>query len=554
MDEKVLARSGTAPAGLSVYGAMGLLALCVVALSLFQGLNWDEPWIYSQGWNWVHHGEIAAFKPLAGWIGIPMALGLGWLGMRLLFVLLQAGLGWAIWRLMPSGWPSKDKWLALGFLWLEPTFRERVLEIRTDTPMIILVLLGIHFAHRLGRGFQGKLVPGLVFGLALGLTPKAIIWIIPWAVVASWPGEQWLARARASLGILALAGGVLFIAYFLGAWWSHQSLMSFLGQALQDSGRASKGAGGWISPTMAFYLKQTVVLGLPFWICAIWGGFRLMKGRPGGHEAWWQVGWTGLGAFILSLLYDGAFPYHWMSIIPFLLPFAWEGATDLIRRSGKLREVVWGLGILFAVAASLPVLSGPLRPDQEARWKALKAYVGEDRGYIDGVGGLGRPQEAPFATAKTASLGLPQGTLTQWKEHRLSAILLDGRSEMLLMAPPVQSWIQAHFIKVDPMIAVLGGAGSGREEIDQIWDCPWPGTFRFRATQGWSWSLDGRSVKDGEMIRRDHPGPVHVLGKGPGNGQWIISLWPEQEPVPTEESLEPFFLPFQRLGYGWPGV
>jgi len=474
--------------------------------------------------------------------------------MRALFIGVQVALGWGLWVLMPDSWGARGKAMALVFLWAEPTFRERVLEVRTDAPMVVLILWA---TLAWGRFVDSGKKPAAwlacaSLGLASALTPKAMMWILPWILAAAFRRKP---ERTFRLPALLVACGVLMAlaaAFGFVSWWTHRTPIEIFRQAASDSRIAVGGEGIWIGADSRFYLAQSLIMGLPFWAMATWGLASWARGEAQVKGPWAHVQWTGLGAFSLSLFYSSGFPYHWMAITPFFLPAAVAGMRCLRARGGFVP--VFGVGCLaalFLLAGVLPVLMGPWRSQQEAAWNCLRAYVGRDRAYVDGVNGLGRPQAAPFVTTKVVISGGADHLSARWSEERLSGMLLDEQCSLLLTDENL-AWVKQNLILITPQIAVLGNTGSGHLKVEKTWNCPWPERFVFHGDPSWSWLVGGGQVRDGEGFSVVQPGNIRIQGEGEGVGAYEITVAPNSNPG-TPAALDPFFLPFQRLSRGWPG-
>ncbi|MBS1767682.1 MAG: hypothetical protein JST05_09815 [Acidobacteria bacterium] len=474
--------------------------------------------------------------------------------MRALFLMVQAWVAWGLWAVMPARWGNRTKALALLFLWFEPTFRERSLEIRTDLPMVALVLTATWAWAAAGRGPRARLLPWaawLCMSLAACLTPKTLLWALPWCLAAAAQRASVRERLRA-LWILAGLGAALAMAFLFVAWWTHRTPSGIFTEAMSQSGTAAMGSHHLFGHDTIYYLKQTFMLGAPFWVMAIWGLGAWSRGKVEIKDAWAHVLWTGIGAFLLSLFYASGFPYHWMAVAPFLLPAAAAGVEYLVQRFGPSAAQAWGvLVIAFLAVALLPVLAGPWRSQQEALWRCLEAYVGRDRGYVDGVGGLGRPQLAPFVTTMTIVAGGAEGLDRRWEAERLSGALLDEQGSLLLDEHNL-GWMKSHLVLIQPQIAVLGTEGSHESRLDTAWHCPWPERFVFHGDASWSWTVAGEAIRDGQPFSVVKAGAIAIHGEGPGTGSYRITLRPYRDPGNPRE-LDLFFLPFQRLYHGWPG-
>ena len=91
----------------------------------------------------------------------------------------------------PAAWNREAKVGALVWLWLEPTFRERVLEIRTDTP-ILLILVACTLLWNRRRTVNGLLAIVAMVVLGILISPKLLFFGLPWSIgaICSTPNGQ----------------------------------------------------------------------------------------------------------------------------------------------------------------------------------------------------------------------------------------------------------------------------------------------------------------------------------------------------------------------------
>lgn len=521
-------------------GAAGLLALLIAWGCFTQGLNWDEPWILGQARLLANRQPTEPFKPLAGLLALPFAwMDEPWMAMRLAALGLQAILGWVVWRLLAKDVDASWRWMALAMLWLEPTFRERALEFRTEIPSLITIGVAILLWRR-----EWPRVPALYaclpMAVGLGLAPKSVLWLASWCLlVAIRDGRSKAFWKQASLTIGLTAAGLLLL-WSGVAWWTHRHpLQLLLASGQQNHLALSRGS---LFPTQArLYLLQTLWSGWPFYALAFLG---LILGQM---RRWSSIKLDLIGSSALPWLtvpvYAGAFPYHFVGLIPPLLPAVVKGLQTLLRKFGT-----WGIALplaalaTVALVAALPVFSGPELKDQIAVLRLARGYLQPGLGYVDGVGMLPVPQSAFFVTSLTADSDEASRLVARWEAERVSLFILNGRAEQLLIAERLE-WVRHRFVQVHPNLLVLGTVATGEGAIDWTWQPPWAASFRFAGTAGWTWTLNGRPITNGQEISL-LPAQARITGSGPGRGQAALALSAPR--VDSTQSTVPFFLPFQR--------
>ncbi|MBK8726074.1 MAG: hypothetical protein IPL96_08435 [Holophagaceae bacterium] len=487
------------------------------------------------------------FKPLAGLLALPLTLSRDpWLAGRLLFLGLQCGLGWAIWQILPRTWDRGWKAAGLALLWLEPTFRERILEMRTDGVAALLVVLATLAWHAAGRR-SARLGVALAWGVALAVAPKTFLWGLPWGVLAlllpraeAEPAKRrWADAAWAALG----AAVVFVLIWQAGALCTGRTLVGLLA-ASRAQNAGALGVGGLFPPLATFYLGQVLLYGLPFYGLVLLG-LTTRKGFAALSPASRHWVCTGLAVWLVAPCYPGSFPYHFVGLIPPLLPLALLGLRRLAGWFGAKGVVTaMAFSLVFAAWALAGVLEGPDRASQVRLLRYAEGFLSPGLGYVDGVGALSKPQSAFFVTA--TALGSPDVARLRerWGTEQVSLFLLDGRAEQL-MAEERLEWIKARCVQVHPNLVVLGTLAQGELQLNHTWEVPWSATFRFRGTPSWSWTLNGRAIKPGDDVLLA-PGPLDLTGTGPGKGGAVVSLSPGPEAAPAPHGLRPFFLPFQR--------
>lgn len=528
----------------------------VVWLAFRQGLNWDEGWLMARAQDLLRGLPLDPFKPFSGFILAPLVhLGGGWYAARACFVGVQAAIAVALYVLMPQDWTFRRRLLALGLLWLEPTFRERVLELRTDGLVLLLMVVATLAWTRLayrplarGLGVAGCWGLGLLLSFKTGLFWGG--WLLAmlglghaWRKPRSWVelgGSSALALALVAL-VLGIAGRSYGIAH-LGLQASSRT--PGLAQAL-------KANNGWVSSTWLFYFRQTVLLGLPYWGLAFLGlGLRLAGKRqePGPWGAWETAGWLFLA---VTVFYFGAFPYHFVGIIPAVLPSVMGGLDWLRERMPRFRSRLGGaalaLAALFSCLAARPILDGPGLAGQGAVLHYAAAFLTPGRGFVDGVGMLSpAPQAAPFATGALMQSGGAEGLWRRWEAEHAAVFIGNGRTEMLFTQGNA-AWLAAHTLLVHPQIAVVGmTTRSATGSVHAVWNVPWADEYCLAGTPGWTWRVQGAPILSGSRVRL-LAGPVTLTGNGPGEGMVSLLLAPVAGPLPSlPPVVQPFFLPFQR--------
>ena len=526
------------------------IALLVLLPGLTQGLNWDEFWLVAQGRALLARGDTDAYKPLAGALAVPfLGMESPWVGLRLGWLVFQGLLAVILWRMMPGRWSSQWRVLFIGLLWLEPTFRERVLEVRTDAPVLILLA----FASM--TWFESPSRPvrtGLAIGLAMALTPRSLMWVLPW-FLGAWLLDAGPGKARRlgwTAGVAICFAGAL---WWMVASWTHRSVADLLRDGARIGALAAHSGRSLFSPNSLYYLWQTLRMGLPFYALAGWGLTRLVfpKDRSAWGEApaWAHLSIMGVAVFAMTPFYDGAFPYHFIGVIPCLLPLVATGLEDLMARAG--RPAAFGAAALalgFAFIAAAPLLKGPSLKDQMSFLAYMRNYLHPGLGYVDGIGGLKQPQSAPFVTAKVAAFPENQDLGTRWDRERVSLFVLNGRSEQLF-SPANITWVKPRMVQIHPNLLVLGTGVEvhGRRSYEGAWTVPWNAPFQFFGTPSWRWTVNGKIVQQGTRLELPE-GKVVIQGQGEGNAAFGLVLAADGHQPPARP-LYPFFMPFQREGW-----
>lgn len=525
--------------GWLIAGAIAF-AVFLFWLSLTQGLNWDEPWLVTQARLFAWRQPTEAFKPLAGVLALPV-IGIEhpWLVLRMMFVGWQLLLAWVVWRLLPTegGWLWRCMGVAL--LWIEPTFRERALEARTEVPAILAIGVAILIWHR-RLGKIPRWVAGSFLAFAAGIAPKSVFWILPWIGFAAWKalGEDRQARVDLlrCLGILVVGFLALWGA---GAVWTQRGLVGAIHGLVLENHQALSGAGVFPAHSRA-YLLQVLWIGWPFYVLALVGLASGAFRRLGPMQLHWL--WCGILPWVSVPIYSGAFPYHFVGLVFSLLPLASIGLWQLHRSFGlRYSGAAFLICLIAELIATAPVLSGPRLGEQAAIAKFAQTALPKQAGYLDGVGMLYRSQSAPFLTSMTMNSPEVDQILDRWVLERMSLIVLNGRSELVLQGKRLD-WVKEHFIRIHPNLLVLGTIADADQLMDTTWDLPWDAEFLFRGSTGWTWWIGTQSIKDGERVRLSR-GVVHLQGRGLGIGRAMLHL-----PVSGHgpQPLQPFFLPFQR--------
>ena len=521
-------------------GAAFVFAILVGWGCFHQGLNWDEPWILNQARLLANRQATEPFKPLAGLLAMPFVhMEEPWMAMRLTALLLQAALAWVLWRLLAKDFERTWRWLAIALLWLEPTFRERALEMRTDIPALITVGIAI----LIWRNEWPRIHPEytcLPLMIGLGLAPKTVLWIVSWVsliAIRDWGSGSFWKQVLITFGMTAVG----FILLWSGvALWTHRHpLELFLASGQQNHQALSREV--WFPPQAWFYLLQTLRSGWPYYALVSIG---LALGRVNTWSLRTQdlVG-SSVVPWLLVPVYAGAFPYHFVGLIPPLLPAAVRGLQVLARRFGHFGIILPLVAcVLAALVALSPVCSGPGLQEQVEVLRLAKGYLQPGQGYVDGVGMLPRPQSAFFVTGLTANSNAASRLVERWEHERVSVFILNGRTEQLLRAERLD-WVQRHFVQVHPNLLVLGKVVTGEKELSFTWCPPWEATFMFSGTAGWTWTLNGHEIRSGTEVRLTAAG-ARILGSGPGHGQAVLALAPPRRVFAPP--IVPYFLPFQR--------
>lgn len=195
---------------------------------------------------------------------------------------------------------------ALAAAWLAAftVFAQKSLEIRPDVPGMLLVLGAAFALTRPGR--EAGPVAGLLLGLALWFTPKAVFPAAGLLLGAAWrlPSKQ---RARV-LGGAVLAGTVVAAAVFayfaarggLAKLWSYYFLYNLGFPGADVSWSAS--------------LKPSLLSDPLMWAAGLWG-LRRWRDRPE------EAGALAAGLAGLAVT-PSAYPQHLLFVAPFLAGFA----------------------------------------------------------------------------------------------------------------------------------------------------------------------------------------------------------------------------------------
>lgn len=531
------------------WGCAWSFVLAVGYLSLWQGATWDEPWLFQRAHALLLGQPLDPFKPLAGLMLLPVVMLKGeYLGGRILFLFVQGLLGFGLWRLLPKKWPASLRMLAAVGLWLEPTFRERVLELRTDTLALAILLLATHVLGTrplwLSKSTTWVWASLLVLGLAL--SPKLAIWGVPWipaALLASAPElprkQVWQRLARLGLAMAAISSLGLIIVACLHP-------VAIRGVLAATATPFASGVT-FFPPAVRQYLPQVLCTGWPFWVLALMG----LPGIPTALRArdirealllHWEL--TGWAAFLATLWYPGAFPYHFVGVAAGLWPSALRGVENVRRWWGVRGTVIVGAlsvgTLLFALG---PVLRGPSLFQQVALMNTAHAFLGPGRSYVDGVGWYPEPQAAPFVTAQGVSAGIGRSLWREWEKDGLALLVLNGRSEQLLDKANTD-WLQQNMVKIHPQLLVPGKVVRGGGQA-VVWQVRVPGRYRCETARALAWSLDGIEMPRGDIGLELQAGLHHVCVAGGPDAVLACYLAPRgSDTVPS--AFSPFFLPFQR--------
>ena len=530
-----------------------LLVIGLGTLALWQGITWDEPWLRQRAFSLLRMQPLDRFKPLAGLVFLPAFLGGGgYLAGRILYLGYQVLLGWGLFKMAPAAWNREAKLGALVWLWLEPTFRERVLEIRTDTP-ILLILVACTLLWNRRRTVNGLLAIVAMVVLGILISPKLLFFGLPWSIgaICSTPNGQRNEMFRLMGKIMLGAFGCAALMVALLAWIQGQSVMGFCRGVILNSAGPLRGGNGIIPQVVRIYLPQVIWQGLPFWVTAVIGLFARIRGFGERDPVWlhWEIlGWVGLG---LTLFYPSAFPYHFICIIPGLLPSAYRGLQKVAGYSRVVSRWSIALTILWGGMALYPLLKGPSRASQERIMNFAGKFLEGERGYVDGVGWLDQPQSADFVTAGVIAAGAADGLWRRWEREHVGVMILNGRTN-LLFNPANADWARTHFTLIHPEIAVAGvEVGPSELPMSAAWVPPVDGLYRFEATPEWEWQLGGSSLKAGKGTQLKSGEKVLLTGKGKGVGRCSFHLMPREWADEMPPPVNPFFLPFQRPFFPW---
>lgn len=516
------------------------LLILLLYMCFHQGLNWDEPWILDQARLLASRQPTEPFKPLAGLLALPFVhMDEPWVAMRFEALAWQAALGWIAWRMLPAELGRGWRWLTLALLWLEPTFREYALELRTEIPTLVAVGIAILIWRgawpRLPKVFAAVPLAG-----ALGIAPKSVLWIASWLLVVIVTEGRSRETWKRLAAIFTLASVLFLCLWAAAAFWTHRHLADLLLASNRQNQQALSGTG-WFPPQARYYLLQTLRLGWPYYSLAILGLVAGRRRPVPAHVRDWMG--AALLPWLLVPVYAGAFPYHFVGLIPPLVPWVARGFQSLTRWFGSRGfALALAASALAAVLAAVPVLSGPSLLNQCEVLRLARGYLQPGQGYVDGVGMLPTPQSAFFVTSLTADSPAAHQLTNRWEEERVSLFILDGRTEQLLREGRL-AWARRYFVQVHPNLLVLGTAATGEGELVHDWQLPWKALLRLSASKDWSWSLNGSQVKDGEDLELP-PGDILLKGTGPGQGQAFLFLKPPPKSAPA---AIPFFLPFQRF-------
>ena len=528
----------------------------VVWLSFRQGLTWDEPWLMDRGQALVLGQPLESFKLCSGFVLAPLVkLGGSWCAARALFLGVQLLCAGCLFLLMPRTWLSQRRWLALGLLWLEPTFRERILELRTDGLVLLLMLLATLAWSRLeARPWLRGWSISWCWGLGLLLSFKTALFWGAWLLAMLCLDRGWR-RGRTWLTLLGhgmLTAALLALGLTLvGRWFQVEHIGAKVAQGTPTLSAALRENHGLISGVWKSYIGQIVLIGLPYWSLASLGlGLRLAGQRqePGIWGALEATGWVALA---MSAFYFGAFPYHYVCIIPGLLPSVLGGLAWLEQRlpskRARLLQGTLAAAVLFSLLGAWPLLGAASLSEQTALTAFASTFVLPGRSYVDGVGILSpKPKAAPFATGILMQSGQAEGLWRRWEAEHAAVFIANGRTEMLF-TPSNAAWVEAHVAAVHPQVGVVGvTANSSTGSLSRVWDVPWPDEFLFQGTAGWAWRLQGAPILHGQRVHLA-TGPISLSGSGPGSGAFLLVLTPGAGAWPNAPAIAPpFFLPFQR--------
>ncbi len=531
-------------------------AAWIVYLSLTQGLTWDEPWLMGRSWDLLSGKPLDPFKPFSGLVLAPVVkLEGSWLFGRTLFITVQVCIGVVLFRLMPEKWSCGRRILGLVLLWMEPTFRERVLEMRTDGLVLLLMLLAtLAWLRMMERPILRGIIISLCWALGILLSFKTILFWFVWLIGILWVNRGWhTPRTWLNIGGHAFLTTIMVvITVGLAGWVLH--VVDFGAKIVQGTPSMSLALSenqGWISSTWKFYFQQVTMLGLPFWGLAFLGLFLRMarvRQEQGVWGIWEVVGWMALTS---SAFYFGAFPYHFVCIIPGVLPSVMGGLKWLEEAFPSAQvPIMRGLIVgsaLFSLLGALPVLRAPTIGAQVELMNYASAWVGPGRSYVDGVGMLSpAPHAAPFATGAFMQSGAADGMWRRWEAEHASVFVRNGRTEMLLNKGNAE-WLGNHVTLIHPQVGVVGvSSKSIGGTLEMTWAVPWDDKYILKGIPGWQWRIGGEPIQDGQPFSLSK-GKITLQGKGPGPGTILLVLAPSRGRIPTTPPMaQPFYIPFQR--------
>jgi hypothetical protein len=526
---------------------VGCVLLGVIILSLWQGVTWDEPWLYQRALRMREGFAPDPFKPLSGLLLLPLVILKGeYLGGRVLYLGVQVLLGCALWTLLPRAWPARNRALAVAFLWLEPTFRERVLEMRTD-PISLALLLLVTYAlatrtFRLQR--PGVWLYAALLLLGLGLSPKLSMWLLPWIPAALLVVKPGPARAHMvrQLGRLGAAAGVLTLLVLGG-------ILALEPGALRPIYTATTAPFAWgigfLPRAVRIYAPLVFCKGWPFWLLAFLGlgGLPAAIRRRDPCEApllqWELAGW---GALMVTLWYQGAYVYHFMAVAAGVWPSCLRSLRWIHARWGFRADA--SLGLIFVGAgcfALLPVLEGPSLFEQRNFMECLRPYTRTGAPYADGVGWFRGDQAMPYII--NANMENPgEGLWRDWDERGLALLVLNTRSDAFMTLENV-IWLNNNMFRIHPQVLIPGTTVHGGDGGTVRWKVKVPGAYRFRSIHAKGVRVDGSRLAPGDQVLALGPG-AHAIDLE-GGPEATLSFWLEPAgPFQSPPVVDPFFLSF----------
>lgn len=528
--------------------SLGLAALVLLILvpALMQGLNWDEFWLMGQARLLGARGGTDAYKPMAGLLGLPyLGLDQPWMALRLQWVVIQGGIAGCLWALMPGEWGRTRKVGLLLLLWLEPTFRERVLEIRTDGVVLLMILLATGVWHSRPRAVWRVALP---LAMALVLTPKSILWVVPWFPLA------WILHPREGTSRRLIQVGLATALLALLGWLSaaavtHRGLLELMAEGGRQSGEALRGRGAFFERPSWFYFFQLLRQGAFYYALLGVGLVRWVRRGAGELRAtgpWGHLGALGLTLFALSPFYDGAFPYQYVGVVPLLLPLVADGCGVIFDRWGRKAIPVVGLAAgAMSLWAAGPLLGGPTLQGQVELLRFALGFVPQGGSYFDGVGGIAVKHAGPFLTDKVVRRPENQDLVDRWKREHLGVVIVNGRVELSFFGAN-QRWLEGNFIMVHPNVLVLGTAATTSQgpSLDHAWMAPWAAEFEFHGAETWKWTVNGVPIQNEDRVHLP-AGAVRIQGWGSGPATFAMFLaHPRAASIP--DPIKPYFLRFDR--------